>query len=209
MQSDPPQGDPRLQRINPGPEIATGFVDPCLVYLETTAPEEVPLLGIGWATSSREVRAADGSSHLKLSDVGLVKGHYAKPFRYQVARWNFSTRNADELVLKHEKNGALSIDHAFFTCRFKGSKVLIPQWKIQYLTPEMVTSLRRILLTEGSEDPNWIAQILLERSHLEWPSVIEALDALKPKAKHSRRRPSLVRRLISSVFKKKPQTVHA
>jgi hypothetical protein len=208
MQSDPPQGDPRLQRINPEPTVATGYVDPCIVYLETTAPGEVPLLGIGWASSSQVIRKSDGRSHLELRDVRMVKGLYEKPLSLRNAKWSFSTRDADHLILNHEKNDALSIEHSFFTCRFKGSSVLIPQWKIRYLTPEFAASLRRILLTEGSSHPNWVAQVLLEQAKLDWPSIAEALASLKPKVP-TRRRRSLVRRLFSSIFKKKPQPVHA
>jgi hypothetical protein len=49
MQSDTPKGEPQLQSLNPLPEVATGYVDPCIVYLETTAsavfkkrPQPVP-----------------------------------------------------------------------------------------------------------------------------------------------------------------------
>jgi hypothetical protein len=203
MQSDTPQGDPRLQRTNPGPKVATGYVDPCIVYLETTAPGEIPLLGIGWATSSREVRDAGGGLHWELNDVGLVKGLYEKPSRFQKAKWNFSIRNTDHFILKHGRGNALSIDHPFFSGRFKSSNVLIPQWKFQFLSPQTVDSLQKIL-TERSSHPDSIARILLEQSKLDWTSVADALASLQP-LKPLPRRPSFVLRLISSVFKKKKQ----
>lgn len=206
MQSDTPQGDPQLQRTNPGPKIATGYVDPCIVYLETTAPGEIPLLGIGWATSSREVRDTGGGLHWELSDVGLVKGIYEKPSHFQKTKWNFSIRNADHLILKHVRDNALSIDHPFFTCRFKSSDVLIPQWKFRFLSPQVAASLQKTL-SEGSSHPDWIARILLEQLKLDWPSIADALASLQP-LKPRPFRPSFARRLISSLFKKhKPETV--
>jgi len=201
MQSDTPQGDPRLKRTNPGPKVATGYVDPCIVYLETTAPGEIPLLGIGWASSSREVKETADGSYWELTDVGLVKGIYEKRANSQESKWHFSIRNTDQLILKHESGDKLSIDQPFFTCRFKSSNVLIRQWKIQFLSPQTLDSLQKIL-TEKSNHPDSIARILLERSKLDWPSIAEALLSLQP-IKPRPYRPSFVRRLISSVFKKK------
>jgi len=209
MQSDTPQGDPRLQRTNPSPNVATGYVDPCIVFLETTAPGEIPLLGIGWATSSREVREANGTSHWELNDVGLVKGLCEKSSRLQKARWKFLIRNADHFILKHDGKDAQSIDHPFFTCRFKSSSVLIRQWKFQFLSPQEFDSLQK-MLTDKSSHPDSIARIFLEQSRLDWPSVADALASLQPVKPLPYRPPSLVRRLLSSVFKKKkPKPVTA
>jgi len=207
MQSDPPQGDPRLQPTDPGPRVAAGYVDPCIVYFETTAPGEIPLLGIGWATSSREVREANGTSHWELSDVGLVKCLCEKRSRLQKAKWKFLIRNADQFILKHSGSNALSIDHPFFTCRFDSSNVLIQQWKFQFLSPQVFDSLQK-KLTDKSSSPNSIAKIFLEQSKLDWPSIADALASLQP-LKPVRSRPSFFRRLLSSLFKKKPKPVHA
>ena len=213
MQSDLPQGDPRLQRINPGPEVATGYVDPCIVYLETTIPREIPVLAALFAPSSREVRGTDGQMSLFLDEVVMV--HWIPTKNFWLPIPSFALRCS--IIFQGKR---LIIDEGKFVnmpgYSTEGFAKLIDKktafaGAVKALSQEEARSFIGLLpLPDDAWTHIVFAKKALGYSNLDSPSVTDALRFMK-RANRTKtsKRPSLVRRLISSVFKKKPQPVHA
>jgi hypothetical protein len=218
MQSDTPtpQGDPRLQRINPGPKIATGYVDPCIVYLETTLPgaSEAPLLIAALAQSSKEIRPIGGDSFLEMDEVVLfewdpgVKGlwlftPYVGIKGRLASRGNHFSFTADFLkpFPGYSKKSFLSQNKI---TRFAGKVKYLSEVEMQFFT-----NLFPVPFEVKSQVV--FAKKLLEESQLDWPSIAEALTITsRMNQPGARKRKSLFRRLVSSVFKKKKsKPVHA
>lgn len=206
MQDDTPQGDPRLQPIQPGPEVATGYVDPCIVYLETSLPGEIPLVAACWARSSREIREPGKSVRLELSDTIVFE------YRRHRFGWLAVTKRAKSLTLKHGLTDRLPAC-SFFHHR-PGALPPVFQWAVRYINAETDTSLRRQF--QACYSPNSrkeaVARRIFELSRLDWPSIAEILEVKgKPqRIKHSKQgHPTLMRRLISSLFKKKSKPIAA
>jgi hypothetical protein len=209
MQSDTPQGDPRLQRIDPEPIVATGFADPCIVYLETTLPGEIPLLVACWARSSREVHEPGKPVRLELEDVRVFNcSRHSK--RGHKGLWITTTRSANSLVLKHG-TADRTPDCSYFST-FQSATPHVFQWAIRYLDQETDLSLIRDF--NSTLSPNSlrtpVTKRVFEMAKLDWPSIAEVIATAE---KVKRRRPVATRHtlvnLLSSVFKKKPQPAHA
>jgi len=209
MQSDSHESDPRLQRVNPGSKITTGFVDPCLVYLETTLPGETPFLIALRAESTHEILHADGTTHLELNNLVLFKWASFKVF------WLPTPYEAANAVL-HSHGTAFSIEISSFK-PFPGNsnrnilpissgKILFTG-SIQYLDQTTYISL-------GNPNPLDVrsqlvfARKLLENAQVDWQSISDALTGLKRmETSRNRMRKPLLRRLISSLFKKKSKPI--
>ena len=196
-----------MRRTNPGATVATGYVDPCIVYLETTAPGEVPLLGACWSASSREVRDAAGKSHWELKEVVLTRGVCLPGIRSRKARWIFTTQWSELLILKHDEKDALLTDSPFFVYRFASPIISVRQWSFRFLDRRIDSSMRETVAMRPGQS-NMIAKMLLEQSKLKWPSISEGLASLQPPQPRPRR-PSFMRRFLSSVLGKKKQPVQA
>jgi hypothetical protein len=212
MQSDTPtpQGSPRFQPINPGPKIATGYVDPCIVYLETTLRREVPLVAACWAAFSREVRELGKPEYLELNNVVVFK---AKPHRRMdgTSYWLVTERREKSLTLKHGTTGR-SASLSYFS-PFQSTPPPVFQWAIRHLDEATDASLRKSLeipLSPNSRQPS-VARKLFELAKLDWPSIQEIVASLeKQEARRVRpRKSSFVDRLVSSVFRKKSKLAHA
>jgi hypothetical protein len=206
MQSGPPQGDPRLQRIEPGPEIAVGIVDPCIVFLEATLPGEIPLLAACWARSCREVRSVEGNTCLILRRVLVIQNQ--SQTRVERRRlWEFGQRKEKAVfLLSGGKDGAL-VKCDYKVATFATAPSPIFRWHIRYLSAEVDQALESTV-TKFGKNPNDTAGLLLRRADMDWPSVNDAMSSIRRHEKRQRRsRSSIVRRLISSIFRKKPQLV--
>jgi hypothetical protein len=234
MQSDPPQGDPRLQRIYPGPQVTTGYVDPCIVYLETTLPGEIPLLVACWASSSHEIKNVGSKTYWALKNVVVLECRFDRPSYKLAPGWTFSIHREESLVLRHGIPDRKFVrSSSYFSGWFEFAPVPVFQWAIRFLDRETDSALRnnagireilgtnnpyknvprsglRQAFRENQAYKKLITFKLLQQSKLDWPSIAEVLAFLEPVPLPLRERhPSLIHRLISSVFKKKPQPLPA
>jgi hypothetical protein len=210
MQSDTPQGDPRLQRTNPVPKIATGFVDPCIVYLETTLPGEIPLVAACWAASSHEVREPGKPVRLELENVTVFRCNSYRRINGK-SGWLVTTRVEDSLTLKHGTGDRLPGCSYFSALGTNPPPVF--QWSIRPLDQETDASLRKDFASISSS--KWrqspVTKRVFELAKLDWPSIDEIIASIeKQEARRPvPRGPSFVSRLLSSVFKKKQKPVTA
>jgi hypothetical protein len=206
MQDATPQGEPRLQRLNPGPETTMGFVDPCIVFLETTLIRETPLVSACWARSSREVHEPGKQVRLELRNVLVFES------RRHGLGWQTLHRREKLLILKHGLSEATP-GNSYFSRLFQSSPPPVFQWAIRYLDHETDAALRKQLnvsLSPNSRHPSVVKQVF-ELAKLDWPSIAQII-AFEEKLERRRSRkpqPSLLRRFISSVFKKKLKHVTA
>jgi hypothetical protein len=221
MQSDPPQGDPRLQRIDPGAPVATGYVDPCIVFLETTLPGEIPLLAACWASSSREIRDPDGKTHWELKHVVVLECRYDRLSFKRDLRWTFAMQKEECLILRHGVPDKKFLGSSYFSTHSEFAPPPIFQWTIRFLDQvsdaelRKNASIRKLLATNHPYDHvpmqavakahkirqaqiKSLGQKLFRKSKLDWPSIAEILASLEPRQVSSNR-PSLVRRLIQLV----------
>jgi hypothetical protein len=207
MTSDTPQGDPRLQRTSPGPQVATGYVDPCIVYLETTLPGEIPLVVACWGKSSQEIREPDGKLHWELENVLVVKCLYRHGYFNGKLGWRFTTHHKDRVILKNLAATDRTIVFSDYTGIFEDIPPAIFQRAIRFLDRETDALLRKKLPGQLN-NPNALACELLQQSKLDWPSISGALASFALSAPRPRR-PSVLRSLIASVFAKKPKPAPA
>jgi hypothetical protein len=222
MPSDFPKGDPRLQKVNPGPRVAIGQVDSCIVYLETTLPGEIPLLAACWASSSQEIRTVGSPSTLELTNVVIIGCRGRRTFSGKFG-WNFISGREQHLVLKYHDTGCPSIVGFPLWSSLEQTHRLNFQWAIRFIDHETNASLRT---TEASGKVHALAKHILKCPGPDWVSITDALAYLaylEPALTHlkpektkpakipakSVRSKSLLRRFISSVFKKKQMTVGA
>jgi len=209
MQSDPPQGEPRLQRTNPGPEIAAGYVDPCIVYLETTLPGEIPLVAACWAAASREVREPGKPVRLELENVTVFRCNSYRRISGK-SDWLITIRSEESLTLKHGTDDHLPGCSYFSALGTNPPPVF--QWAIRPLDQKTNASLRKEFSSISSS--KWRQSPVIKRvfqlAKLDWPSIDEIIASIENQ--HTRRAathgPSLISRLVS-VFKKKPKPVAA
>lgn len=215
MTSDTPQGDPRLQRTSPGPQVAAGYVDPCIVYLETTLPGEIPLVVACWARSSREIRNPGQGVQMELQDVVAFHGEWR---RHPVGKhhWLVTTRKVGSLTLKHgTKNRAAN---SSYLSPFQSDPPPVCQWAVRYLDPKTDASLRSqfgqltnlrwlkpLQIHAELSKRKALSKRVFELSRLDWPSIAEIIATLEPPRRT--KRPSLVYRLVSAVFRKKTKAL--
>ncbi len=217
MQSDTPQGDPRLQRINPEPEIATGFVDPCIVYIETSFGG-LPLLIVCFAASSYENGEPGQPYRLELRDALVLR---CEPNYDGSKGCHFVLTKAETLIMDSKYlSGLAPCRHSAFNALY-WRQVAILRQSIRPIDRSTAANLKRRF--ESAHSPNFplpeLAIEMVKFGKIRWRSVLELVYNENDESKnisttsHSstrrRRRPSLVRRLLSSVFKKKPQPAHA
>ena len=214
MQSGTPQGDPRLQKTNLGPEIAIGCMDPCIISMETTLPGEIPMLVHLWAASCREVRPPGGLPSWELTDVVILKCFYRERHLLRILEWGFRIQREKSIIVAHPGTAA-STRFSDFSSLFDHIPARIYQWHIRYLDCATDRVLRQAA-TWHPDRPERLAPILLTHSGVDWPSVTQAASAAAGanvaaagrRARTSRQ--SVIRRLLSSVFKKKkPKLAHA
>jgi hypothetical protein len=205
MQSDTPKGDPRLQATSSGPKVATGYVDPCLVYLEAHRPDQRPLLMVCFAAVSREIAEPGKESRLELDDVLVL---HCKPHRQSTTKGcNFVL--VEEKLLKLENGFLIGIPPECYSLPPKLTRAPISVLKksIHYLDQETATTLRKRF--DSARSPNFplvdLAKRVVEFVKLDWQSVRQIVYI--PEAESRPLQPSLVRRLISSFLKKKPKLV--
>jgi len=210
MQSDSPESDPRLQRTNPGPKVTTGFVDPCIVYLEATLPGEIPVLYTCWAHSSHEIRKGGFKTHLNLTDVVTIKWRPVKTksgwkqLRGK-AMWSFGiSRHKSLLVASRDRATFVRCSEMRVFADESGNPLTF-DGAIRFIDSNVVASLERS--TDNLGSANELARKLLNWAPVDWPSISDALASLEPsqttKLKTSKRK-SLIQRFVSSVFKKQP-----
>jgi hypothetical protein len=182
MQSDLPQGDPQLQRTKPGPKVATGFVDPCIIYLEDTLPGEIPLLAAILAFSSKEMRAVDGRIHLALEEIlALIWIPVEGIWRYSLNAGAQCLSVTDAKFLT--KQDYATKDSALLCrtrARFTGEIKKLSATQLKSLTLPFTGP-------HDSLNKTIFAKKILEHSRLDWPSIAEALTLMGPteKSKYS------------------------
>jgi hypothetical protein len=205
MQDDTAQGDPRLQPIKPGPRVAAGYVDPCIVSVETTLPGEIPMLAQFWAASSREVHAPGTPLHWELTDVVIFKSvlHRKKRATFN-DDWRFTMHREPSTKLPSFQPRRTRL--CDLSAVFDHVPERIHQWHVRHLEASVESRLRQSL-TRHAGEPDRFAPLLLRCTGVNWPSVRDAADAACKRlarpawARISRRRPSLARRVLSA-FKK-------
>jgi hypothetical protein len=214
MQNDSPESDPRLQKTITGPFVATGFVDPCLVYLETTLPGDVSVLYACLALSSSEVKNPGCQSHLKLDDVAILKwrtkrirsGLRPKKKRLEV-KVSLSQKN-DLLLLSNGEKFIPKISSGKPLMGNEGESATF-QGSIRFIDSTTAEAFQKL----WSNSAQWdiFAEKILKQADVAWPSIADALASLKRKP--LRAKPVPFRRklghLIYSMFKKKPKPVAA
>ena len=203
MQGDTPQGDPRLQKINPGSVVAIGLVDPCIVFLE------IPLLAACFARSSCEVRDVVGNSCLALERVLAIQNQSLDHIDHR-RLWEFGMQKEQAVFLIcGGKDGAFAkCDYKAST--FKSAPGPVFKWHVRFLNGKEAAAIQRTI-KKFEKDFNEVAGIILRRADVDWPSIADAISAIRRHEKKQRRRKhSLVRRVISTIFKKKnPKLVAA
>lgn len=210
MQSDPPQGDPRLQPTHPGQNIATGYVDPCIVFLETSLPGEIPFVTACWAASSHETREPGQPLRLELENVTLFKcTSYRRT--WGTHGWFVSVATVESLTLKHGTDDRLP-GCSYFS-NLSTNPLPVFQWAIRPLDRETDAALRKEFFSISSS--KWRHSPVIKKvfllGRLDWPSIEEIIASVERQGtrRTAPRRPSLVGRLLSSVFKKRKQPAHA
>jgi hypothetical protein len=224
MQSDTPQGDPRLQRAKSGPRVATAYLDPCLVYVETTFSDQRPMVMVCFAAASREIVEPGSDPKLELEDVLVIR---CKPHYYPDVKG--CTFEVVEEKLLSLQNGALVGLPPVYYLPPKLSRRPFPVLKqyIRYLDRGTATILRERF--ESARSPNFplveLAKRLVVFGKLNWPSVRQTisykdeleLSRVRPPLSRrpvssmvtNRRRPSLLRLLVSSLSRKKTKPIPA
>jgi len=200
MQSDTPEGDPRLKRTNPGPKVATGYVDPCLVYLERKRADKKPEVLVCFAATSRELVESGKSPSLELQDVLVMR---CKPRAQGKGRWTFELR--PEKLLTLEKGALVGVPPASYALPPKLSRqpVLVGKQAIRYLDQKTAAALRKKF--GSSRSPNYprtqLAKRVLEFAAVDWPSIRQIVSFID-KGEPQRPRLPFVRQLISALKKK-------
>lgn len=213
MPNELPQGQPRKQKADPGSKVATGHVDPCAVYLETTLPGEIPVLITCWAGSSFQVRSTSGKTHLALHDVIT---HVWHPFKVSGSflnspwKWTYNRSRDNERLL-------LDCSGKFFKVwNRRGTPALHSLLKgnpltgaIQYLEQDIDASLRLGSGKNTSFHQDQLAAQILDLAPVSWQSIVDIKAGLASQtpARKDRPdigRPTLVRRLVESILKRKP-----
>jgi hypothetical protein len=187
MQSDSSEADPRLKREHTGPTIATGIVDPCLIYLEATLHGEIPLLGICWASSAQQVRDSGKDTYLNLGDIIVLRGSYTRTARGVLICdgkpvWNFTLRREKSLTLQskgrsfhvHTSDGIPFLAPLTAT---KKSQHYAFRGEIHFLDQVTHTSFQKLWLEPTAR--NTLATNMLSYAGVAWPSVSDALMALR------------------------------
>jgi len=216
MQSDSPESDPRLQKTNPGPLVGTGFVDPCIVYMEATEKGEVPVLFAWWARSSSEIREVGATTHIKLGKVSVLKGRPIPSFGGWVmqdgkTKWNFTSHDlSGELHLTQDNSGWTLHGVPFIgdAYGFQGS--------LKFIDAQTDAALHKLNSVDSPGNHALFAEKVLSLATVEWPTLTNARASLqiapKPKSRarqleskiRSKPRPkSLFRKIISTVFRPK------
>jgi hypothetical protein len=205
MKDVEPQGEPRLQDLHPGPVTTTGFVYPCIVFLEATLLGVSPLVAACWAGSSREVREPGKQVRLELTNVLVFESYRLG------SAWVTTLRIQRSLILKHGLKDDMPCGFYFSTT--PSSSPPVCRWAVRYLDRETDAKLRKqwnVSLSPNSRRPSMVKQIF-KLAQPDWPSIAKII-AYQNKLERRRSRktqPSLLRRFISSVFKKKPKLAHA
>ena len=214
MQNGFPEPDPRLQKTNRAPEVATGFVDPCIFYLEATEPSRVPVIFICWARSSHEIRGSDGLFHLKLNEITLVKGNPLRGIsgwnmRDGETRWRFSTVRSIREICLCKDNSGWTLKGAFGLDFFQFDSRHGCQSALKFIDRE--SDLRLQKLERNKNFSAKYAAVALRLGPTEWPTLANALASFKitsktPAPKRVRLRETLGR-AIYSLFKRKKKAV--
>jgi hypothetical protein len=196
MQSDTPQGDPRLQRTIPGPPGAVGIVDPCIVFLEATLPGEIPLLVTCVARSSQEFKLPGEKSRCELSGVLILQNNaFAANATRQL--WRIHSRREKTVYLVTSASGK----HAkcsYLSEGFADAPAPAFRWSIRFLDPRTYQALLRF------KDMTCLARFIYLDSNLDWQSARDFIAATR-----NRSRQPLIRRFLSSIFKKNHTAVPA
>lgn len=211
MQSDSPESDPKLQRVNPGPKIATGYVDPCIVYLEATEKGEIPVLFAWWARSSSEIREMGATTHIKLDKVTVLK---CKPIP-SIRGWIMQDGNTQWNFTRHDITGEMHLTQDDSGWRLKGVPFVGNaygfQGSLKFIDAESDAYLHKLNTSGSSRSSFLYAEKVLSLAPVKWPSLVNAMASFKLRPISPRPVPaqSLFRRLISSVFKKNQKPVTA
>ena len=215
MQSDSPESNPRLQRTKPGPVVATGFVDPCIFYLEATLPNEVPVLFACWARSLSETRKVDGTIHLNLSQVSVVKGTPIRGLRGWTMEngktdWDFAVSQFfQKLLLIHDDSGWTLRSDIDLSC-FQFDPAYGSQSSVKFIDAKTDYRLEK-LSTGGLRSLPDLTKTILKHGPSEWPTLANALASFRLTRTPAKRAPdrSIIRRLISAMFFRKSKPVAA
>jgi len=185
MRDADPQTEPRLEKANSGPKVATGHVDPCLVFLETTLPGEIPLLGVCWAAWSRQSCKPGESTCLTIDNVRVFKFERTMlPDPAKAARlkgqpsWHFHDYLHVSLLLTSQGD-AFSVQTLTgdpFLSHLQSPPPLAFKGSIRFLDRKTENHLRTCLAEESSAS---LAKDLLRLAEVHWPSIAEALASLE------------------------------
>lgn len=211
MRDSSPKSQPQLKPEIPSPQVETAFVDPCIVYLETTLPGEIPLLYVCWAGSSREVQKPGFRTNLRLTNVRSFRWQPMQLGKRWVHRegklkWLFTLTYLEELRVSSAGEKFLikpepSRDLSDSPLEFKGA--------IRFISQETDRALQRIEVTTHW---NMLSDKLLAYADLDWLSIADTRTSLPHRQKSvpapqqaapKRARKSLLRQIFSSVFKRK------
>jgi hypothetical protein len=210
MQGDSPESDPFLQRSVFGSRIATGHVEPCILYLEATEAGEVPLLFACWARVASEVRDVGDTIRLKLGDVIILVGKPLKSLQGWSMQdgktsWNFASYSTKEIQLRRDASG-WALKGFPNLCYPQSSSAYGYQGSLKFLDKENDSLLLKLRSSSSSTSRPFIQKVL-ELAPVEWPSLINAraflqiVSEIAPKLQH--RRQSFLHQIISTVFKQK------
>jgi hypothetical protein len=202
MQKGIPQGQPQRQPINSGPKIAVAHVDPCIVYLEATESDEVPVLFACWARSSREISEVGAEPYLKLNHVLVLKGSPVRgrggwSMQDGETHWHFSVYDQKELLIKSD--GARAQKGFPFYNHFESKPARGFQGEIKFIDQETDLSLKKLIVGKSRINHAFVKRIL-EIAPVEWPSLRNALAFLHRTPKLPHRPKSVFRELLSTLL---------
>ena len=141
MQDATPQGEPRRQKADHHPRVTTGFVDPCIISMETTLPGEIAMLVQFWAAGSREIRGPGALLHWELNDVVVFKSFLHRKKFHLINEWSFKMHRERSLSLPCPK--ARSTRLCDLSALFDHVPEQIYQWHIRYLDVAVEARLRQ------------------------------------------------------------------
>jgi hypothetical protein len=200
MQKGTPQGQPDQQPTNPRPKIAVAHVDPCIVYLEATEMNEIPVLFACWARSSSEICEVGVEPYLKLNHVLVLKG---SPVRGRggwcmhdgETHWHFSVYDQKELLVKSDAARARK-GFPFYN-QFDGKPARGFRGEIKFIDRETDLSLKKLSAGKSRINHAFVLRIM-ELAPVEEPSLGNALAFLR-RAPRLQSRPKSVLRHLEAV----------
>ena len=181
-----PQAEPRLEKIKAGQGVTTGFVDPCVVFLEAK-DQRFPTVIACWARSSRNHKKTGEPALLELHaplflawypDAGQkpeprgAAGDEA-PWLFRAVRFKLLEilGAAPEVRLRAPKENSPVVAMGLATLR--GHRL-----HVKYLTAKEDEVLQALLEDKQDSPSHFLIDFILGLDRLDWPGLVQARRSL-------------------------------